>query len=372
MGCVGRQLDRGMAGRPPGPPTATRAPLKKYSAAPRAVRRAAAGSVQRAPGAIFSVQMATSASARAAHESGGGASGAALAGAARSAAGDAGDLGRARRRRRWRRGAGCPRDQSIVKCGSAILLRAGRLSQIWNSSSGLGARGVEQREHLRMHDAAAGGEPLHVAAAEARRGAERIGVVDQALAHDGHGLEAAVRMRREARHRVAVVHAPAVLAGEVLAEVAPGQRRVAGPSCRCRAGRRRRGRRRTGTGRSSATGSRVLRSATGWAWCTSRKLEQVQIVASLRLFVALWPTPAACAAAWPGAGGPGRPAASARSVAAGLRRALQRAAVCTAPDAGAQGPEHRREGGAPVPWRSTGHVLALSAAGHYRVIARFA
>ena len=29
--------------------------------------------------------------------------------------------------------------------------------------------GVEQREHLRVHDAAAGGEPLHVAAAEARR-----------------------------------------------------------------------------------------------------------------------------------------------------------------------------------------------------------
>jgi len=28
--------------------------------------------------------------------------------------------------------------QSIVKCGSHILLRAGRLSQIWNSSSGLG------------------------------------------------------------------------------------------------------------------------------------------------------------------------------------------------------------------------------------------
>ena len=59
----------------------------------------------------------------------------------------------------------------------------------------------------------AGGQPLHVAAAEARGRAERIGVVDQALAHDGHGLEAAVRMRREAGHRLAVVHAPAVLAG---------------------------------------------------------------------------------------------------------------------------------------------------------------
>jgi hypothetical protein len=28
--------------------------------------------------------------------------------------------------------------QSIVKCGSASLLRAGRFSQIWNSSSGFG------------------------------------------------------------------------------------------------------------------------------------------------------------------------------------------------------------------------------------------
>ena len=32
---------------------------------------------------------------------------------------------------------GMSSDQNIVKCGSAILLRAGRLSQIWNSSSGL-------------------------------------------------------------------------------------------------------------------------------------------------------------------------------------------------------------------------------------------
>src|SRR6476660_9079167 len=51
-------------------------------------------------------------------------------------------------------------------------------------------------------------------------------MVDQALANDRHGLETAMRMAREARHRVAVVHAPAVLAAEVLAEVATGQRRV--------------------------------------------------------------------------------------------------------------------------------------------------
>jgi len=33
------------------------------------------------------------------------------------------------------RGISC--DQNIVKCGSLILLRAGRFNQIWNSSNGL-------------------------------------------------------------------------------------------------------------------------------------------------------------------------------------------------------------------------------------------
>src|SRR4030095_8228957 len=54
----------------------------------------------------------------------------------------------------------------------------------------------------------------------------RIGMVDQALAHDGHGLEAAVRMPRKARHRGAVVHAPAVAAAEVLAQIAARERRI--------------------------------------------------------------------------------------------------------------------------------------------------
>ena len=70
--------------------------------------------------------------------------------------------------------------QSIVKYGSVSLSTAGRFSQIWNSSSGFGPGVVEQREHLAVHDAPTGGEPLHVAAAEAGRGAERVGVVDDA------------------------------------------------------------------------------------------------------------------------------------------------------------------------------------------------
>ena len=82
---------------------------------------------------------------------------------------------------------------------------------------------------------APGGEPLHVAAAEARRGAERVGVVDEAAAHEGDGLEAAVRVLREAGHDLAVVHAPAVVAGEVHAEVAAGEA-ACGPSCSLPAG----------------------------------------------------------------------------------------------------------------------------------------
>jgi hypothetical protein len=78
----------------------------------------------------------------------------------------------------------------------------------------------EQREHLGVHDAATGREPLHVATTEPRRGTERIGVVDQTLAHERHGLEATVRVLGEARDDQPVVHAPAAGAGEVHAQVA--------------------------------------------------------------------------------------------------------------------------------------------------------
>src|SRR5687768_3785074 len=77
-----------------------------------------------------------------------------------------------------------------------------------------------------MHDASSGGEPLHVAITEARCGAKRIGVVYEALANNRHRFESSVRMRRESGNRLAVIHAPAILAGEVLSDVAPSQRRV--------------------------------------------------------------------------------------------------------------------------------------------------
>src|SRR6185436_8934926 len=84
----------------------------------------------------------------------------------------------------------------------------------------VGTTRIEQRKHLRVHDAGARGEPLHVAHAETRRRPKRVRVVDVSRADNGDGLEAAVRMLRKTGDDVAVVHPPAVLALEILAEVA--------------------------------------------------------------------------------------------------------------------------------------------------------
>ena len=50
-------------------------------------------------------------------------------------------------------------------------------------------------------------------------------MIDVPAAHDGYRLEAAVRMLRKSRHNVAMVHAPAVAAFEILPEVAPDEGR---------------------------------------------------------------------------------------------------------------------------------------------------
>ena len=49
-------------------------------------------------------------------------------------------------------------------------------------------------------------------------------MVYKTLAHDGHRFKTPMRMRWKAGHSLAVVHAPAVLTGKVLAQVAAGQR----------------------------------------------------------------------------------------------------------------------------------------------------
>ena len=76
-----------------------------------------------------------------------------------------------------------------------------------------------------MDDALAGGEPLEVAAAVTSCGAHGIGVIDEAAPHDRHRFEAAVRMLGKAGDDVAVIHAPAVDALEIHADVAAGERR---------------------------------------------------------------------------------------------------------------------------------------------------
>ena len=88
----------------------------------------------------------------------------------------------------------------------------------------IGLVAVQQREHLRMLDALAGGEPLHIPFTEACGSAQRIGMVDQAFAHQGHGFEPPVRVAGEAGHMLAVVHRKAVLAAEIAAELALVQR----------------------------------------------------------------------------------------------------------------------------------------------------
>ena len=95
---------------------------------------------------------------------------------------------------------------------------------------------VQQRKHLAVHDAFAGREPLHVATAKAGRGAQRVRVVNAALAHDGHGLKATVRVRWKAGHGVAVVHAPTVFARKVLADVPARPKRLVGASSALPAG----------------------------------------------------------------------------------------------------------------------------------------
>ena len=172
------------------------------------------GTVQRAPGWSTMCQIATSASGRLAHECGGGGGG------VRPASSPAITVTSTPSSR----SRGMSPSQSIEKCGVDELVLGRQVEPDLEQLERVRLLGVEQREHLRVDDAAAGGEPLHVAPPEAGRGAERVGVVDEALAHVGDGLEAAVRVVREPGHVAPVVHAPAVDALEVHPEVAPLER----------------------------------------------------------------------------------------------------------------------------------------------------
>ena len=71
-----------------------------------------------------------------------------------------------------------------------------------------------------MLDALAGRQPLHVASAEACGRAQRIRMVDAALAHQSHGLEAAMGVAGKAGDLLAVVHGKSILGAEVAAHFA--------------------------------------------------------------------------------------------------------------------------------------------------------
>ena len=112
---------------------------------------------------------------------------------------------------------------SMVKCGSTILFRAGRFSQIWKSSSGLGSVALSSGNISECWMPPARRDPLHIAPPK-RAAAQRIGMVDEPLAHQRHRFKAAVRVAWKAGHGLAVVHAPAVLAAEVATDLAAFQR----------------------------------------------------------------------------------------------------------------------------------------------------
>ena len=104
---------------------------------------------------------------------------------------------------------------SMVKYGSTILCSAGRLSQIWNSSSGLGPS-VSTKGNISacwIPDPAV----IHWVSPAPNRAvaAQRVAVVDGATAHEGDGLEAAMGVLGEAGDDGAVVHAPALAPREV-------------------------------------------------------------------------------------------------------------------------------------------------------------
>src|SRR3989344_4339704 len=168
-------------------PTRRLSPTKKYSMR-CVVSPFAAGSVHSAPGSRCSVQMATSPSGWEAQNSGGGGSGSGAPGSAP----DTAVTVVARPAASWCTRRGMRSFHSMGKCGAATKTR-GR--------------------------------------------AQRIGMVDETLAHQRHRLKTPVRVARKARHGVAVVHAPAVLAAEVAADLAVFNRHGGAERCvACRVG----------------------------------------------------------------------------------------------------------------------------------------
>ena len=77
-----------------------------------------------------------------------------------------------------------------------------------------------------MLKTSAGSHPLHIAISVPSAAASRIGVVNQSLHHVSNGFKTTVRVRRESRYLVAVVHAPAVFYYKVIPDVPASQRGI--------------------------------------------------------------------------------------------------------------------------------------------------
>lgn len=108
-----------------------------------------------------------------------------------------------------------------VRCGELVLPR--KVHPDLKQLERIGLVGMNEREHLGMNNPRSSRQPLNIAPAIARRGAQRIAVVDQAAADDGYGLEAAMGVLRKAGDARSVVHPPAVFSSEVLPDFAPGE-----------------------------------------------------------------------------------------------------------------------------------------------------
>mmetsp|Transcript_28377 Transcript_28377/g.85558 ORF Transcript_28377/g.85558 Transcript_28377/m.85558 type:complete len:249 (+) Transcript_28377:271-1017(+) len=109
-----------------------------------------------------------------------------------------------------------------ARCGH--LPRAGEVQPNLKQFHSVFSLGVYEWKHLGVRDAPARRHPLHVATPEAARATERVGVIDAPVPHHRDGLEASVRVLREARHGLAVVHVP-VRVPEIRTDVPAAQQR---------------------------------------------------------------------------------------------------------------------------------------------------
>ena len=83
---------------------------------------------------------------------------------------------------------------------------------------------LQQWEHFCMQYAFSGCEPLNVAFAIPSGAPERIRMIKEPMPDDCHRLKPAMRVLGKSRNGLTVVHAPAILSGKILSEIAAGQR----------------------------------------------------------------------------------------------------------------------------------------------------